>query len=141
MKKIKSIFVVVILFITYISFSQNQQIRPYQSCRLVTQNSNFDAILLVDGKIYSSKMWSILPPEVIEDISFLRNPLYLINGREYSEEELFGANPTSIYAPLSEQEIEYILAIKQEDAVPVYGEKGRKGVVIVSAKNGKPAKK
>ncbi len=141
MKKIISFFVVVILFITYNSFSQDQQIRPYQSCRLATQNSNFDAILLVDGKIYSSKMLSILPPEVIEDISFLRNPLYLINGREYSEEELFGSNPTSPYAPLNKQEIETIVILQEKEAVPVYGEKGRKGVVIVSTKNGKPAKK
>lgn len=142
MKKIKSLFVVVILFMTYTSFSQDQQIKPPKfHLRCTSSYNKNEPLVVIDNSISSPKILSFLPHEIIEDMYFLPMPLYLINGREYSEEELFGADPTSIYAPLSEQEIEYILAIKQEEAMTIYGEKGKNGVVIVSTKNGKPVKK
>ncbi len=53
---------------------------------------------------------------------------------EYSEESLFGKNPTSQYAPLSKQKIEKIEVIQPADAVKIYGKKGEKGVVIISIK-------
>ena len=60
---------------------------------------------------------------------------------EYTEQELFGPNPTSPYTPLSEQEIDSITVLQQEKAITIYGQKGKKGVVIISTKNGKPAAK
>jgi len=77
----------------------------------------------------------------IESIVELPDPLYIINGVEYTEQELFGPNPTSPYTPLSEQEIDSITVLQQEKAMAAYGEKGKKGVVIISTKNGKPAAK
>lgn len=77
----------------------------------------------------------------IESIVELPDPLYIINGVEYTEQELFGPNPTSPYTPLNEQEIDSITVLQQEKAMAAYGEKGKKGVVIISTKNGKPAAK
>ncbi len=108
-------------------------------------------LVVIDGKAITNransdkdngkKVFSDLEDDEIETIVELKEPLYVINGVYYSEEELFGANPTSPYAPLDKQEIETIVILQEKDAVPVYGEKGRKGVVIVSTKNGKPVKK
>ena len=53
---------------------------------------------------------------------------------EYSEESLFGKNPTSPYAPLSKQKIEKIEVLQPTDAIKIYGKKGEKGVVIISIK-------
>ena len=62
----------------------------------------------------------------------------VINGVEYSEEHLFGPNPTSPYAPLNKQKITSTKILLSEEAVSIYGEKGKKGVVIISTKNNKP---
>ena len=59
----------------------------------------------------------------------------------YSEEELFGPNPTSPYSPLNKQLIETISILQDEKAVSIYGEKGKNGVVIITTKDGKPAPK
>jgi len=77
----------------------------------------------------------------IESIIELPDPLYIINGVEYTEQELFGPNPTSPYAPLNHQEIDSISILQNEKAISIYGQKGKKGVVIISTKNGKPAAK
>jgi hypothetical protein len=75
-----------------------------------------------------------LNPEVVESIIELKEPVYFINGVEYSEESLFGENPTSPYAPLNKQKIEKIEIIQPTDAIKIYGKKGEKGVVIISIK-------
>ena len=69
------------------------------------------------------------------------NPLYIIDGIYYSENDLFGKNPTSPYAPLNEQEIKTITILQDLEATEKYGEKGKKGVVIITTKAGKPAQK
>jgi hypothetical protein len=76
----------------------------------------------------------------IESLVELKEPLYIINGVNYSEKEMFGPNPTSPYAPLDQQEITELKILLEEDAVKIYGEKGKKGVVIVTTKNNKPKK-
>jgi hypothetical protein len=116
----------------------------------VSLNKN-TPLVVIDGKAITSransrkdngkKALSDFDDDEIETVVELKEPLYVINGVYYSEEDLFGANPTSPYAPLNQQEIETIVVLQEKDAVPVYGEKGRKGVVILSTKNGKPAKK
>lgn len=92
-----------------------------------------DDLLLIDGKM-SEKSLDNINPEEIESIIELKEPIYFINGVEYSEESLFGENPTSPYAPLSKQKIEKIEVIQPADAVKIYGKKGEKGVVIISIK-------
>ena len=92
-----------------------------------------DDLLLIDGKV-SKKSLNNINPEEIESIIELKEPVYFINGVEYSEESLFGENPTSPYAPLSKQKIEKIEVIQPADAVKIYGKKGEKGVVIISIK-------
>ncbi|WP_310555108.1 hypothetical protein [Flavobacterium sp.] len=84
---------------------------------------------------------SKLDSDEVENVVILKEPLYIINGVEYSEEDLFGKNPTSPYAPLDRQEIEKIEILQDEDAIEKFGKKGEKGVVIISTKNRKPVSK
>lgn len=75
-----------------------------------------------------------------DTIIYLKEPLYIINGVEYSEESLFGARPTSPYAPLNLQEEGMTTAIfTGREALRKYGDKGKNGVVVITTKNGKPA--
>jgi hypothetical protein len=82
-----------------------------------------------------------LQPENVESLVVLDEPLYIIDGVYYSENDLFGNNPTSPYAPLNKQEIKTITILQDLEAVAKYGEKGKKGVVIITTKTGKPANK
>ena len=90
-------------------------------------------LVVIDGKL-SKKSLNNLNPEEVESIIELKEPVYFINGVEYSEESLFGENPTSPYAPLNKQKIEKIEIIQPTDAIKIYGKKGEKGVVIISIK-------
>lgn len=92
-----------------------------------------DDLVVIDGKL-SKKSLNNINPEEVESIIELKEPVYFINGLEYSEDSLFGENPTSPYAPLSKQKIEKIEVIQPTDAVKIYGEKGKKGVVIITIK-------
>ncbi|MEN2400667.1 hypothetical protein GKZ90_0012820 [Flavobacterium sp. MC2016-06] len=80
-----------------------------------------------------------LDPENVESLVVLDQPLYIIDGNYYSEEDLFGKNPKSPYAPLNKQEIKTITILQDTEATEKYGEKGKKGVVIITTKAGKPA--
>ena len=92
-----------------------------------------DDLVLVDGELTKESL-SNLNPDDIDSIIELKEPIYFINGVEYSEESLFGKNPTSQYAPLSKQKIEKIEVLQPTDAIKIYGKKGEKGVVIISIK-------
>lgn len=95
-------------------------------------------LIVKDGQALKSEFKNIDPDE-IESLILLPEPLYIINGVEYSEESLFSRNPTSPYAPLDKQEIEKIDVLQAAEAIKTYGKKGEKGVVIITTKNGKPA--
>ncbi|KQO31654.1 hypothetical protein ASF10_21830 [Flavobacterium sp. Leaf82] len=82
-----------------------------------------------------------LEPENVDSLVVLDQPLYIIDGIYYSENDLFGKNPTSPYAPLNKQEIKTITVLQDLEATSKYGEKGKKGVVIITTKTGKPAAK
>ncbi|WP_264553746.1 hypothetical protein [Flavobacterium sp. N2038] len=84
---------------------------------------------------------SNVQPENVDSLVILDEPLYIIDGIYYSENDLFGKNPTSPYAPLNEQEIKTITILQDLEATSKYGEKGKKGVVIITTKTGKPALK
>ncbi|OMQ08082.1 hypothetical protein [[Flexibacter] sp. ATCC 35103] len=84
---------------------------------------------------------SNLEPENVDSLVVLDAPLYIIDGIYYSENDLFGKNPTSPYAPLNKQEIKTITVLQDLEATSKYGEKGKKGVVIITTKTGKPAAK
>lgn len=99
-----------------------------------------DPIIVVDGEVSREKL-SNINDEDIEYILELPDPLYIINKIYYTEQELFGPNPTSPYAPLNKQKIESISILPPEKAVSIYGEKGKKGIVIVTTKDGKPLPK
>jgi hypothetical protein len=103
-------------------------------------DKKLDPIIIVDGKA-TNKTMSDLNDENIESIIELPNPIYYINSILYTEEELFGPNPTSPYAPLNKQKIESTTVLHPEKAVKIYGEKGKNGVVIITTKDGKPVKK
>jgi len=99
-----------------------------------------EPLVVIDGNVSKKGLSDKekLNSDDIEDIVVLDDPLYIINGHYYSEQELFGPNPTSPYAPLNKQEIESVSILQGEKAIEVYGKKGSKGVVIISTKNQKP---
>jgi negative regulator of sigma E activity len=99
-----------------------------------------DPVLVIDGKI-SKKTLSNLDEDEAESIIELKEPLYIINSVYYTEQELFGPNPTSPYAPLNKQKVETISILQPEKAVSIYGKKGEKGIVIVTTKDGIPLPK
>lgn len=80
-------------------------------------------------------------PENLDSLVVLDAPLYIIDGNYYSENDLFGKNPTSPYAPLNKQEIKTITVLQDLEATSKYGERGKKGVVIITTKYGKPTPK
>lgn len=98
-------------------------------------------IVLVDGVVVDKKELNNLNTEDIDSVSRLSNPLYIINGIQYTEESLFGKNPTSPYAPLDKQKITSLNIIKALDATKIYGKKGENGIVIITTKDGKPVDK
>lgn len=96
-----------------------------------------DDLVLIDGKL-SKKSPKNIANSDYEIVTELKNPLYYINGVAYTEEELYGEKPTSPYAPLSKQKIDTIVVLLPERAIPIYGEKGKNGVVIITTTDGKP---
>jgi hypothetical protein len=104
-----------------------------------------DPLWVIDGEaVANNKNADVkdkLKVDDIENIIVLKEPLYIINGVQYSENELFGDRPTSPYAPLEQQEIIKTTILQNEEATEYYGEKGKKGVIIITTKTGKPIKK
>ena len=97
------------------------------------------SLVVIDGKASKKSDMKNIPSD-LEAIVILNDPIYIINGVMYTEEELFGPNPTSPYAPLQKQDIISTTILQEEDALKAYGEKGKKGVVIIKTKDGKPKK-
>ena len=96
-----------------------------------------EPLVVIDDKVKKENLKDIRFNEA-DSLVVLNEPLYIINGAEYTEQEVFGPNPTSPYTPLNKQEIETISILQDEKAVEIYGNKGKKGVVIITTKNGKP---
>lgn len=109
---------------------------PAQS---ITLGKKAPPLVVVDGKATDKKVSDIKNSDDLETIVELKEPLYIINGKEYSEKELFGPNPTSPYYPLNKQEIESMSIYQDQEAIELYGDKGKKGVVVIKTKYGRPA--
>lgn len=125
-----------------VAFADKQELKSKKSAPLVVLNGNAIAHSN-DGK-RDKMMQDELPnlsPENVESLVVLDEPLYIIDGIYYSENDLFGTNPTSPYAPLNKQEIKTITILQDLEATSKYGEKGKKGVVIITTKTGRPALK
>ncbi|WP_343695220.1 hypothetical protein [Flavobacterium sp.] len=116
--------------------------RAKKSAPLVILNGNAMAHSddVKKDKMMQSEMTN-LEPENVESLVILDEPLYIIDGIYYSENDLFGNNPTSPYAPLDKQDIKTITILQDLEATSKYGERGKKGVVIITTKTGKPAPK
>lgn len=97
-------------------------------------------LVVIDGKASKTSDIKNIANEDLEAVIILNDPIYIINGVMYTEQELFGPNPTSPYAPLQKQDIISTTILQEEDALKAYGEKGKKGVVIIKTKEGKPKK-
>ncbi|MBD3724868.1 MAG: hypothetical protein IE891_08865 [Flavobacteriaceae bacterium] len=102
------------------------------------QSKKLSPLVVVDGEAKKGMKVQELNSSELDSVVYLKEPLYIINGKEYSEKELFGPNPTSPYAPLNQQDIISTTIYQGEDATKLYGDKGKKGVVIITTKNGKP---
>lgn len=126
-----------------VAFAEKQSTaRAKKSAPLVVINGN--AMANSDDakkdKMMSAEM-SNLEPSNVDSLVILDEPLYIIDGIYYSENDLYGPNPTSPYAPLDKQEIKTITILQDLEATSKYGEKGKKGVVIITTKTGKPVNK
>lgn len=97
-------------------------------------------LVIINGENSKVSDLKNIPKEDLEAVIVLNDPIYIINGVMYTEQELFGPNPTSPYAPLQKQDIISTTILQEEDALKAYGEKGKKGVVIIKTKDGKPKK-
>lgn len=103
-------------------------------------------LMVINGKAVASngkskeRILAEMDQEEIETI-YLAEPLYIINGTYYSEEELFGKTPTSPYAPLDQQDIQTVKILHEKAEIAPYGKRGEKGVVIITTKDGKPLAK
>jgi hypothetical protein len=117
--------------------NQKKNKKDKNNAPTTTQNKD---LLVVDGQLNSNGL-DELKAEDIEEIIVLPNPLYIINGTDHTEESLFGKNPTSIYYPLSKQEITDIKIYQINEAKTIFGEKGKNGVVVITTKKGMPKKK
>lgn len=131
-----------------ISVHRNYEEVSKQEAVVIAQeetNKKQNPLYVIDGEAVAnnknSDAKSKLDANNIENIVVLKEPLYIIDGIEYSEASLFDEKPTSPYAPLDKQEIIKTIILQGNEAEEIYGEKGKKGVVIVTTKNGKPAKK
>jgi hypothetical protein len=102
------------------------------------QSKTHDPLIVIDGEAVPNKTLNQVNTTEVDSVVYLPNPLYIINGVEYTEKELFGPNPTSPYAPLNKQDITKTTILQTKEAVQKYGSKGQQGVVIISTKNGKP---
>lgn len=90
-----------------------------------------DDLVVIDGKLSKKTKASLIQSEY-ENITELTNPIYYINGEEFTENQLFGAGATGKYVPLKQQNITSIVVLEPEKAVKIYGEKGRNGIVILT---------
>lgn len=97
------------------------------------KNAANDDLVVIDGKLTKKSPKNISNADY-ESVIELKNPLYYINGVAYTEEELYGENPTSPYAPLSKQNIDTIVVLQPERAISIYGDKGKNGVIIITIK-------
>ncbi len=96
-----------------------------------------EPLVVIENKVVKRKLENIQFNQA-DSLVVLNEPLYIINGVEYTEQEVFGPNPTSPYTPLNKQEIETISVLQNEKAIEIYGDKGKKGVVIITTKTRKP---
>jgi hypothetical protein len=101
------------------------------------ETKKMNPLVVINGEVAKNGKKAMNDLE-IESLVELKEPLYIINGVHYSEKEMFGPNPTSPYAPLDQQDITELKILLEEEAIKIYGEKGKKGVVIVTTKNNKP---
>lgn len=120
---------------------QEQEVAASNSTKSESQVEKKEEPLLVINNKVSKSDYKSLNEDEIESIVELKEPLYIINSVQYTEEEMFGKNPTSPYAPLSKQKIESISIVQGEKAVAMFGKKGINGVVIIYTKDGKPVPK
>lgn len=127
---------------TKVAYAYKQTQMAKKSAPLIVLNGN--AIAHNNDEKRDQMMQKELPnlqPENLDSLVVLDQPLYIIDGIYYSENDLFGKNATSPYAPLNKQEIKTITVLQDLEATSKYGEIGKKGVVIITTKTGKPAPK
>ena len=117
----------------YAARSSNMKYELQINEKELSIQSKSDDLVLINGYL-SDKKKEDLSSDEMETMVELKNPIYIINGEEFSEESLFGEKPTSKYAPLTNQKIDSIKVYLPEEAKPIYGEKGKNGVVIISIK-------
>lgn len=125
-----------------VAFAEKSEMKAKKSAPLIIMNGN--AMAHSDDAKRDKMMQAELPnvqPENVESLVILDEPLYIIDGIYYSEIDLFGKNPTSPYAPLNQQDIKTITILQDLEATEKYGDKGKKGVVIITTKTGKPTPK
>lgn len=102
------------------------------------QHKKLPPLVVVNGEASDMETLKELNAKELDSVVTLVNPIYIINGKQFTEQELFGPNPTSEYAPLTEQNITSTTILEEEEAIQKFGAKGKQGVIIITTKNGKP---
>lgn len=97
---------------------------------------NPDPLVVIDGEVKSlKKLQDMIENDIADSVSVLKKPLYIINGIEFTEESLFGHQPTSPYYPLHKQDILETTIYKEEEALQKFGKKGAYGVAVITTKH------
>lgn len=113
-----------------ISLAKSNKVYGYEANKFEKEEANAD-LIIIDAEVSSNDALQNLSEGEIDSTYYMTNPLYIINGVEYSEEALFGKKPTSPYAPLTKQKITTYTVLKPEEAIKKYGKKGENGVIII----------
>jgi TonB-dependent SusC/RagA subfamily outer membrane receptor len=118
-----------------ITDSKEVELFMYKSSKVPDKKE--DPLVVFEDKVIKKKLENI-QFSAADSLVVLKEPLYIINGVEYTEQEVFGPKPTSPYTPLTKQDIETISILQNEKATEIYGDKGKNGVVIITTKQRKP---
>ena len=96
-----------------------------------------EPLVVIDDKVEKKSIKEIEFNEV-DSLVVLKEPLYIINGVEYTEQQVFGPNPTSPYTPLNKQEIETLYILQDEKLSKSMVTKAKKVLSLLPPKMGNP---
>ncbi|MEW5676167.1 hypothetical protein ABGT15_07625 [Flavobacterium enshiense] len=144
MKKIKTFSLGIAMLISFLTFAQEKTVSNLSENKQLTTpkplHQDEKPLVYINGKTagemdyfkYSS--FNNIKDKNIESTVVLNNPLYIINGKSYTEKKLFGPNPTANYASLKPKYIREVLAFHGREATEKYGSRARNGVIQITLK-------
>ena len=144
MEKIKTFSLGIAMLISFLTFAQEKTVSELSENKLLTTpkpiQQDEKPLVYINGKTaaeidyfkYSS--FNNIKDKNIESTVVLNNPLYIINGKSYTEKKLFGPNSTAKHASLKPKYIREVLVFSGKEAIAKYGTRGRNGVIQITLK-------